>query len=95
MTYNQWHTKMYDGRYTINTWPKHQKATLDKMSTAERIAWEILRDVKDRRGWRQEWDQFDTQIRNQIFAAHVKIVETCLLGVMQDAIAKAGQKVGV
>jgi hypothetical protein len=36
---------MYDGRYTINTWPKHQKATLDKMSTAERIGADVVRPL--------------------------------------------------
>jgi hypothetical protein len=48
------------------------------MSLAERIAWSILEDVTDRRGWRQEWDQFDTKIKNEIFAEHVKIVQDLL-----------------
>ena len=80
MTYNQWCSKMYDGRYTINTWPKHQAATLTKMSPAERIAWEILRDVTYRQGWKQEWHSFPPATQNEIFAAHVRIVETCLFG---------------
>lgn len=32
-------------------------------TTAEKIVDAILRDVTDRRGWRQEWESFDEDIR--------------------------------
>ena len=36
--------------------------------TADKIVLAILADVTDRRGWRQEWDQFDEDARNEIIA---------------------------
>jgi hypothetical protein len=76
MTYNQWSRKFHDGKFT--DWPTHKAEVMVGMSLAERIAWSILEDVTDRRGWRQEWDQFDTKIKNEIFAEHVKIVQDLL-----------------
>lgn len=34
--------------------------------TANAIVKVILADVTDRRGWRQEWDQFDDGIKREI-----------------------------
>ena len=42
---------------------------------AKRIRDAILRDVTDRRGWRQEWDAFDEDVREDIRAAWLEIIE--------------------
>ena len=33
---------------------------------AERIAKKVLENITDRRGWRQEWDGFDAEIKEEI-----------------------------
>ena len=67
---------MHDGRAT--DYVKHRAVVLAKMTLAERIAWGILADVTDRRGWRQEWEQLSGSIQNEIFTEHVKIVQQLL-----------------
>ena len=76
MTYNQWSRKFHDGKFT--DWPTHKAEVMVGMSLAERIAWSILEDVTDRRGWRQEWYLFPVTTQNEIFTAHVKIVQRLL-----------------
>ncbi len=44
-------------------------------SRAERIVAALWADVTDRRGWGQEADQFDYDIRHEILDAWLKIVE--------------------
>ncbi len=72
-TYTEWHEEFYNGDWT--DFEKQKAMIYPTMSTAEKIAWEILQDVTDRRGWSQEWDQFEDDIRNEIFATFVKIAE--------------------
>jgi hypothetical protein len=45
---------------------------------AERIALAILRDVTDRRGWRQEWDQFDDDVRRELAETWVKLIRQAM-----------------
>jgi hypothetical protein len=42
------------------------QASRDNVTTAEAIVHRILADVTDRRGWSQEWDQFDPEIKDEI-----------------------------
>lgn len=72
-TYIEWHEKMFDGEWT--DYDAQKILVASQMMTAEAIAWDILMDVTDRRGWRQEWDQFDEDIRNEIFSSFVTIIE--------------------
>lgn len=44
------------------------------MPASTRIVKRILADVTDRRGWRQEWDQFDEDIKAQIIKTWRRIV---------------------
>ena len=45
---------------------------LDKLATD--IMSKILDDVTDRRGWRQEWDRFDNEIKEEIKAEWHKLI---------------------
>lgn len=42
---------------------------------SKRIRDAILADVTDRRGWRQEWDQFGDDIQKSIRDAWLKLIE--------------------
>ena len=42
---------------------------------AESIQKAILADVTDRRGWRQEYDQFDGDIKKEIKNKWIKIIK--------------------
>ena len=44
----------------------------------ERIAFEILRDATDRRGWRQEWDQFDDDIREELIGTWIEKIKAAM-----------------
>lgn len=52
----------------------------NKVTLAHKIAAAILIDVKDRRGWRQEWDGFDDDIKVEIFDKWVERIEAKLAG---------------
>jgi hypothetical protein len=39
---------------------------IDLQDPVDRVAVAILSDVTDRRGWRQEWNQFDDDIQCEI-----------------------------
>jgi hypothetical protein len=39
---------------------------MDDQARATKICNAILSDVTDRRGWRQEWDMFDADVRREI-----------------------------
>lgn len=43
---------------------------------AKRIRDAILADVTDRRGWRQEWDQFGPDIQKEVKRAWLQLIET-------------------
>ena len=43
---------------------------------AVRIRDAILKDVTDRRGWRQEWDQFGDDIQGDIRESWLLLIET-------------------
>jgi hypothetical protein len=45
------------------------------MPRAKRLLFGILADVTDRRGWRQEWDQMDDDIREEILETWLKLIE--------------------
>lgn len=42
--------------------------SLDLTDAADRIVARLLADATDRRGWRQEWDQFDEEVQRAIVA---------------------------
>lgn len=46
---------------------------------AKKIAKAILDDVTDRRGWRQEWDQFDDGVKREIKQTWHEIIDKCLV----------------
>lgn len=48
------------------------------MSKAKKIVEEIIGDLTDRRGLRQEWEQIDTDIQESIKQAWVDIIEVNL-----------------
>ena len=48
---------------------------------AARIADALLSDATDRRGWRQEWDGFDKDIKKEIREKWAGIVRDFLAGV--------------
>lgn len=39
---------------------------MDIDATTKKIVKAILDDVTDRRGWRQEWDEFDEDVQEEI-----------------------------
>ena len=45
---------------------------------ADKIADVILADVTDRRGWRQEWDNFDREVQSDIKRAWREKIRTVL-----------------
>jgi len=53
---------------------KYYAYVLDNQE-AEAITFDILRDVTDRRGWRQEWDGFDSDIQESIIQTWIDIVQ--------------------
>ena len=59
---------------------------------SERIRDKILDDVTDRRGWRQEWDQFDEDIQNEIKATWLKKIEKELKRAIPPASADKAQE---
>lgn len=50
-----------------------QKALLAEQPPEFRIVWGIHNDFTDRRGLRQQWEEIDDDIRDEIFDAWVKI----------------------
>ena len=42
---------------------------------AQKIMRDLLKDITDRRGWRQQWDQFDDDVKVEIRATHTAIIE--------------------
>lgn len=48
----------------------------DQKKTAKKIVKEIIRDLTDRRGLRQEWEEIDADIQKEIITKWTKIVET-------------------
>ena len=47
-------------------------------SCTKKIVKAILADATDRRGWRQEWDQFDDEVRKEIHRDWAKIIDDIL-----------------
>ncbi|MHC4196170.1 MAG: hypothetical protein ACYSQZ_09610 [Planctomycetota bacterium] len=52
------------------------KKTLNTKPVSKQILFEIIDDLTDRRGLRQEWDQIDDDIQNEILSDWLKIIET-------------------
>jgi len=48
------------------------------LTKEEKIAFKILSDVTDRRGWRQEWDMFDEDIQEDILKSWINIIKKIL-----------------
>lgn len=42
---------------------------------AQKIMRDLLKDITDRRGWRQQWDQFDEDVKVEIRKTHTDIIE--------------------
>jgi hypothetical protein len=73
MTYSEFFEAYYEGDYAESE-AVHARV-LAGMTPTERIAWNLLRDITDRRGWGQEWDGMDDEIHDQIFSSFVKIID--------------------
>lgn len=54
------------------TGPDYPPLTVD---LARRIAYRLLADATDRRGWRQEFDQFDDDIKEELIKTWIEIVQ--------------------
>lgn len=50
-----------------------------QLNLAERIADDLLKDATDRRGWRQEWDGFDKDVKAEIRKKWTDIVSSVLI----------------
>lgn len=61
---------------------RYYEYTLNKLgvTTAEAIVFDIVSDLTDRRGLRQEWDNIDDDIQEEIIQKWVNIVEHKTLG---------------
>lgn len=55
--------------------PIHHLVESHGDSIPAKIVSAILWDVTDRRGWRQEWDEFDRDIQKEIVQVWLGIVE--------------------
>lgn len=73
MTYREFFEAYHDGAYGESV-ATHERV-LASMTPSERIAWKLLEDITDRRGWGQEWDGMDDEIQDRIFSGFVKIIE--------------------
>lgn len=51
---------------------------IDMNDPVDRVVVEMYADITDRRGWRQEWDGFDPDIKASIIAAWRNKVRTAL-----------------
>lgn len=49
--------------------------SVDAVPLARRIAYRILADMTDRRGLRQQWEQIDDDIQEEIIAAWIRLAE--------------------
>jgi hypothetical protein len=57
----------------------------DRGKIARKIMRNILADVTDRRGWRQEWDGFDDDIKREIRREWLKIILAALPSTEREA----------
>ena len=48
---------------------------MDGLPPAKRIVFNLISDLTDRRGLRQEWDQIDEDIQEEIIQTWIDIVE--------------------
>ncbi len=46
-----------------------------EVSSQERIAFDILSDIRDRRGLKSEWNSIDDDIQEEILKTWIKIVD--------------------
>ena len=44
--------------------------------SSKKILFEIVRDFKDRRGLKQEWDEIDEDVQEEIFETWLEIIES-------------------
>ena len=61
MTY----TEIFDAFYSDSTDPI--------LTNGQKRAWGVLKDLTDRRGLRQAWEEIDPEIQNEIFDSWAKI----------------------
>lgn len=47
-----------------------------ELTNTEEIVFDILADVTDRRGWRQEWDGFDIEIKEEIIKTWINLINS-------------------
>ena len=50
----------------------------------ERIVYEILKDLRDRRGLKHTWEEIDDDVQNEILASWIQIVHKQLTGEKHD-----------
>lgn len=55
----------------------YKRSTLE-MTISKKILFEILADFTDRRGLRQEWEQIDDDVQDEILSAWLKIIQNNL-----------------
>lgn len=60
----------------------------EAVALAEEIAAKILADVTDRRGWRQAWDDFDANVREEIKRDHSTLAENVLRSKQKVSISE-------
>lgn len=46
------------------------------VALAKRITYRILQDMRNRRGLRQQWEQIDEDVQEEIIAAWIDLAET-------------------
>lgn len=56
----------------------------DFKKLAKKIEDALLADITDRRGWRQEWDHFDDDIKKEIYQTHTEIIRKVLEEALSD-----------
>ena len=53
----------------------HYEEKKPDLTPSESIAWGIVRDLTDRRGFRGAWYDYDEDTRDEIFAEWVEIID--------------------
>lgn len=72
-SYTYWYDRFYGDDHAKRG---NALKVLSEMTTAERLAWNLLKDISDRCGWGM--GGFDDDVKDEIFAAHVKIISETL-----------------
>jgi hypothetical protein len=54
------------------------------LSPLDRVTWRIIADLKDRRGFRQTWEELDEEIQDEIFRTHRAIIRATLSDMLAE-----------